>query len=80
MDILLTGTFGKRRHRNGFDGWFTHPLANMLVQFEQEALVLIKFAALLDPPTSSNSLVPLSQWPAKDRYGTSGMGHLGGDE
>jgi non-ribosomal peptide synthetase component F len=49
MDIRLTGIFGKRRHWNGLDGRFTRPLANVLFQLEQEALVLILLAAQLDP-------------------------------
>ncbi|MBT2189409.1 hypothetical protein [Sphingobium nicotianae] len=49
MDIRLTGIFRKRRQWNGLDGRFTRPLANMLFQLEQEALVLILVAAQLDP-------------------------------
>lgn len=49
MDIRLTGIFRKRRHRNGLDDRFTRPLASMLFQLEQEALVLILVAAQLDP-------------------------------
>jgi hypothetical protein len=49
MDIRLTGIFGKLRHWNGLDGRLTRPLANMLFQLEQEALVLILIAAQLDP-------------------------------